>query len=488
MMFVTSPWLSGLVLVAIPLIVLPLMAYGRVVKNLSRKAQDTLAEASAYASENLSAARTMQAFGHEGAVAGRYSRRRRASVRGGAGSPEGARGPDRDHDSPGRGQRRGRAVVRRVIGDRRRDDGRPARPVRDLRAVRGRCAGRTVRSVGRADAGSGRDRAPGRVAQGGAGDPLAGTVQWRCPSRRRARSSSRMCVLPMRRGLACRRWRIFRSVWRQARRWRWSGHRAPARRRSSICCCGSMIPRPGSIRVDGVDVKDADLDALRERMSLVPQDVAIFADTVIENIRYGTPGADLEAVKKGRARGAGRGIHPRAAQRLRDAARRARRHVVGRSAPAPGHRARDPARRADPAARRGDQRARCRERAARAAGARRRDEGAHDAGHRASARNGAEGEPHPGDGQGPHRAGGHARPARRQGRPVRPAWPSCSSGAKRRSNLRAMRPVARRPSAVVPYDRALRPRHRCKCASASGSVLLRELRPKSPSRGPAPRR
>ncbi len=54
----------------------------------------------------------------------------------------------------------------------------------------------------------------------------------------------------------------------------------------------------GTIRVDGVRVQDADLEALRRRISLVPQDVAIFADTVLENIRYGTPGATVEDVRK----------------------------------------------------------------------------------------------------------------------------------------------------------------------------------------------
>ncbi len=41
MMFVTSPKLSALVLLAIPVIVFPLLAYGRVVRRLSRNAQDT---------------------------------------------------------------------------------------------------------------------------------------------------------------------------------------------------------------------------------------------------------------------------------------------------------------------------------------------------------------------------------------------------------------------------------------------------------------
>jgi ATP-binding cassette subfamily B protein len=45
-------------------------------------------------------------------------------------------------------------------------------------------------------------------------------------------------------------------------------------------------------------VHQADLNELRGRMSLVPQEVALFADTVIENIRYGSPAADFAAVER----------------------------------------------------------------------------------------------------------------------------------------------------------------------------------------------
>jgi ATP-binding cassette subfamily B protein len=62
MMVVTSPRLSGFVLLAIPLIVLPLVAFGRWVRRLSRNAQDTLADASAYASELVGGIRTVQAY------------------------------------------------------------------------------------------------------------------------------------------------------------------------------------------------------------------------------------------------------------------------------------------------------------------------------------------------------------------------------------------------------------------------------------------
>jgi ATP-binding cassette subfamily B protein len=65
MMVITSPRLSGFVLLAIPVIVIPLVAFGRWVRRLSRNAQDTLADATSYASELLGAIRTVQAFTSE---------------------------------------------------------------------------------------------------------------------------------------------------------------------------------------------------------------------------------------------------------------------------------------------------------------------------------------------------------------------------------------------------------------------------------------
>jgi len=72
MMIYTSPRLSILVLAAIPIIVFPLVAFGRSVRRRSRLAQDTLAEASAFAGETIGAARTVQAFNAEGIATDRY--------------------------------------------------------------------------------------------------------------------------------------------------------------------------------------------------------------------------------------------------------------------------------------------------------------------------------------------------------------------------------------------------------------------------------
>jgi len=73
MMVVTSPRLSMFVFLAIPAIVLPLYGFGRAVRRRSRAAQDTLADASAYASELIGAVRTLQAFTNESLARNRFA-------------------------------------------------------------------------------------------------------------------------------------------------------------------------------------------------------------------------------------------------------------------------------------------------------------------------------------------------------------------------------------------------------------------------------
>jgi len=52
----------------------------------------------------------------------------------------------------------------------------------------------------------------------------------------------------------------------------------------------------GRIRVDGIPVNEAATQELRSRIALVPQDIALFDDTIAENIRYGAPDASDAAV------------------------------------------------------------------------------------------------------------------------------------------------------------------------------------------------
>jgi ATP-binding cassette, subfamily B, bacterial len=56
-------------------------------------------------------------------------------------------------------------------------------------------------------------------------------------------------------------------------------------------------PQSGSIVLDGVGTRDMALDALRQRVGIVPQDAVIFSSTALENIRYGKPDATDAEVK-----------------------------------------------------------------------------------------------------------------------------------------------------------------------------------------------
>jgi ATP-binding cassette subfamily B protein len=60
-------------------------------------------------------------------------------------------------------------------------------------------------------------------------------------------------------------------------------------------------PETGRIAIDGVDVREADPAAVRERIAIVPQDVTIFAASARDNIGFGRPGAtnaDIEAAAR----------------------------------------------------------------------------------------------------------------------------------------------------------------------------------------------
>lgn len=68
--------------------------------------------------------------------------------------------------------------------------------------------------------------------------------------------------------------------------------------KSTLC---SLIPRfyevsGGSIKIDGTDIRDIKLESLRRNIGIVQQDVYLFAGTILENIKYGKPGATSEEV------------------------------------------------------------------------------------------------------------------------------------------------------------------------------------------------
>ena len=56
-------------------------------------------------------------------------------------------------------------------------------------------------------------------------------------------------------------------------------------------------PQAGSVRIDGVDIRQVDLASLRAGIAIVPQEVVIFAADALENIRYGKPQASDSEVR-----------------------------------------------------------------------------------------------------------------------------------------------------------------------------------------------
>lgn len=297
MMMVTSFQLSLLVLVAIPAIVVPLVAYGRVVRRLSRKAQDSLAAASAYAAENLGAVKTMQAFGHETEVAGRYSQEVEASF-------EAAR--QRLVARAGLTALAILLVVVSVVG---------VLWFGASKVVSGELSGGTLGqfvlyAIFAGAALTALSEVWGEISQAaGAAERLTELLAVQPEINSPAQPTP--LVTPARGDIA------FEGVnFSYAE----GGADATLRDISLSISAGENValvgpsgagkstifslllrfydPSSGLIKVDGVDIKTASLTELRQRMALVPQDTALFADTVAANIRYGTPDATLEAVKR----------------------------------------------------------------------------------------------------------------------------------------------------------------------------------------------
>jgi ATP-binding cassette subfamily B protein len=297
MMVVTSPQLAVLVFIAIPAIVLPLVAFGRVVRRRSRAAQDRLAEASAYAAENLAAVRTLQAFTHEEAASRRFTgevERAFAAARARLVARAGLTGmaillvvvsvvsvlwygAEAVVGGTMTGGRLGQFVLYAVFA---------AGALAELSEVWGevsQAAGAAER-LSELLAAVPAIRSPAVPVP--LPEPARGEVRFRgvhfsYPSR------------PTHRALA--------GVSFQA---------APGETVALVGPSGAgkttvlnlllrfYDPSNGAIEVDGVDIAEADLGALRSRMALVPQQVALFADTVAENIRYGAARADAEDVKR----------------------------------------------------------------------------------------------------------------------------------------------------------------------------------------------
>lgn len=297
MMMVTSFQLSLLVLVAIPAIVVPLVAYGRVVRRLSRKAQDSLAVASAYAAENLGAVKTMQAFGHETQVAGRYSQEVEASF-------EAAR--RRLVARAGLTALAILLVVVSIVG---------VLWFGASKVVSGELSGGTLGqfvlyAIFAGAALTELSEVWGEISQAaGAAERL--TELLAVKPHIHSPTNPIPLVVPARGDIA------FEGV---NFSYADGGTDATLHDVCFSVSAGENValvgpsgagkstifslllrfydPSSGLIKIDGVDIKMASLTELRQRIALVPQDTALFADTVAANIRYGTPDASLEAIKR----------------------------------------------------------------------------------------------------------------------------------------------------------------------------------------------
>lgn len=297
MMFVTSAKLSALVFLAIPMIVLPIVGFGRVVRRLSRHAQDTLGDASAYAAENLAAHRTMQAYVNEAAVSERFARaverafdaarqrmRARAGLTGFAifftvASVTGVLwyGASAVISGEMTGGQLGQFVLYSLFA---------AGALAELSEV----WGEITQAAGAAERLSEMmttvpeirsPEYPVALPQPALGTVAFEHVTFRYPSRPEESALEDITfhvnagqTVALVGASGAGKTTIFNLILR------------------------FYDPDAGVVRVDGVNVAEADLAALRRRIALVPQDVAIFADTIAENIRYGTPGATLSEIRR----------------------------------------------------------------------------------------------------------------------------------------------------------------------------------------------
>lgn len=63
---------------------------------------------------------------------------------------------------------------------------------------------------------------------------------------------------------------------------------------------GYMMPTSGSVFIDGHDLRELDLHVLRRQIAYVPQEPALFNDTILANIAYGTQSSDEEILNAAR--------------------------------------------------------------------------------------------------------------------------------------------------------------------------------------------
>ncbi|WP_375464133.1 ABC transporter transmembrane domain-containing protein [uncultured Methylobacterium sp.] len=297
MMVITSPKLSVLVLVAIPFIVFPLIVSGRGVRRRSRAAQDRLADASAYAAEAVGAVRTMQAFGMGAATADRFGT---ASENAYAAAGESIRA---------RAVLTGVAIFlisASVVGVM----WYGAQGVLAHTMSAGQLSQFVLYAVFGASALGQLSEVYGELAQAAGAAERLGEILAAQPAIR-APADPLPLPVPPRGAVSFEAVRFaYPTRDRTAALTGISFAAAPGERIALVGPSGAgkttvlqlllrfYDPQAGRVLVDGVDIARVDPEALRARLSLVPQDPTVFSGSVLENIRYGRPQATEDEVRR----------------------------------------------------------------------------------------------------------------------------------------------------------------------------------------------
>jgi ATP-binding cassette, subfamily B, bacterial len=296
MMIATSPKLSSIVLIAIPLIVLPLVAFGRSVRKRSRAAQDMLANASAFANETIAATRTVQAFNGEDAAGARY---------GGAveNAYEAARSAIRS-----RSMLTGFAITL-IFGSVVAVLWVGAHNVLDGTMSAGTLGQFLLYSVIAAGSLGALSEVWGELSQAaGAADRLGELLSEVSPI-----SSPRdPLLLPEPAQGKVEFSNVHFSYPSRPGKSALHGLSLSVRPGETVAIVGpsgagkstvfSLVlrfydPQQGAVTIDGIDIRKVSPEALRERIAIVPQDVTIFVATIHDNIAFGRPGATREEVE-----------------------------------------------------------------------------------------------------------------------------------------------------------------------------------------------
>ncbi len=297
MMVVTSPRLSFFVIAAIPVIVLPLVGFGRLVRRRSRAAQDTLADASAYAAELIGAMRILQAFTNEKLATRRFS-----------GAVERAY-------SAALESTRARAWLTAVViflvfasvvvilwvG---------AQDVVDQRITAGRLSQFVLYAVFAAGALGELSQMFGEISQAaGAAERLTEVLAVRPmitapphPAPLPARAQGEVAfdrvrfAYPARREIVALDDVSFRI--RRGEKVAIVGPSGAGKSTIFHLILRFYDPDSGDVTFDGVRLADVDPRELRAHIALVPQDAMVFAASVAENIRFGRPDASEADVRR----------------------------------------------------------------------------------------------------------------------------------------------------------------------------------------------